>query len=190
MKFDQLPSQGNVLQEKITGSKKRYEVRQSFTILILKIVMLEVLLISIHILLQKLSFTFGWHEMFMQIPLASTIELIVFHLLNVIFLFFLLMNWSTTCYTIGPTEVTITTGILGTKKSSDDIRAMQELEIEQSILGRLFNYGSVRLGSPLWKRDVLFRNIPFPQKFSEIIEKYRAEAIAESPILNAFPKQS
>lgn len=94
----------------------------------------------------------------------------IFTTLQLTLLLYLILNWVNTVYEITDKEVVYRTGIIGKRARAYDMSNVQSSYVEQSILGRLFNFGKVTLYSPALKSDLYFSDVPNPQMFKAAVD--------------------
>ncbi|MCA9750288.1 MAG: PH domain-containing protein [Romboutsia sp.] len=100
----------------------------------------------------------------------STALFIFFTFLQVTLLVYVILNWVNTIYEINDKEVVYKTGIIGKRARAYDMSNVQSSYVEQSILGRIFNFGKVTLYSPALKNDLFFNDVPNPQRFKAAVD--------------------
>ncbi|MCF7847117.1 MAG: PH domain-containing protein [Candidatus Gracilibacteria bacterium] len=165
-----------------------FEIKQSTLRLLLKILLLEICIVLLHLLVQNITRLPEVHQQFMEHSSWGIFELAFFHLLNTAGIFILFVRWHTTQYFITPKEILIFRGIFSKKTSRYDIRGIQSAEVSQSLVGRLFNYGTLQVENPLLKTNVTLKNIAKPQFYISALERYRQKALQEMPLTNVIPQ--
>lgn len=83
----------------------------------------------------------------------------------------LFLRWMYTTYTISDSELSIHNGVLWKRTVIYSMRNIQSLHINQSLVGTLFNFGSLKLHNPLTNEMIELRHIADPVKYSQVIQK-------------------
>lgn len=71
----------------------------------------------------------------------------------------IVLDWSTTVYLVTDKRIQYRFGIVGEKVLTIPVDQITDTALEISLLGRLFNYGTVRIESANLNSTILFRNI-------------------------------
>ncbi|MDP2642740.1 MAG: PH domain-containing protein [Candidatus Peregrinibacteria bacterium] len=156
------------------GFESNYKVRAHMAVLIGRIIMAEVVLAFVGVLLSLPMFTSD--ESTLDFETNFYVRVIFLGLSLIIFIYFLL-SWNYEYYIVSPHGVSSNSGIIVRKAQSIDIPAVRSVLINQSFLGRILNYGTLTLESPLLKDFFLLKNLPNPFRHATLIEKARLEAI-------------
>lgn len=146
--------------------QNRVIFRESVIPLILRIIAIELIIALLHLFLDAGVLGFG-----MQLHgfTYSVLMSLVPHLLNTVLVVWLVSKWSTTTYTIKVGELIVRTGILHIHESSFAITNFENVSISQSIPGRICNFGTVRVTSPLFK-DLQLKNIHNPSYYASLLQ--------------------
>jgi len=153
------------------GQENLIVLHQSIFMLIVRIIVLELVVDFVYILLKLPDFYFDLSSRFKVelIPYYLTI-FIVLSILKVIILLYVVLRWATTYYEIGKTEIKFRRGIFGIHLKTYSCAHMQEVNYAQSLIGRVFNYGTVEIYSPSIEDKILLQDIPDPKKYQQLIE--------------------
>jgi hypothetical protein len=99
--------------------------------------------------------------------------IIYFSLLSLFELFLVLqvvLNWANEEYEIREGSVIHRKGIFRLREEIFTLRNLASSRISQNFFGKLFNYGTITLSSPLLKQDVYLVNIHDPKKIITSLE--------------------
>jgi len=84
----------------------------------------------------------------------------------------IVLRWVNTEYRIEGGSLITKKGIVSIKEKTYALDNVETVEVEQDLLGRIFQYGTVSLFSPLFTEQVYLLNIPHPQKFASEVKQY------------------
>lgn len=146
-------------------------VHESVYSLAWKIILLQVMLALLLIVLTVLLRT--------VLLIADTGPVLNFSLLPIIIglqtldmavVIYLVIQWRSVRYLITPQEIVITRGTLDVSTEIYKTTGIEKVEVRQSALGKLFNYGTVSLFHPALGSIELV-NIPTPGYYARLIEQ-------------------
>lgn len=83
----------------------------------------------------------------------------------------LFIHWSMTTYEIRPGELVFKSGLLRRKMDIHALKNMQTVYTTQGLMGRMFNYGNVRLFNPMSKEELSLEHIPDPERHTELLRQ-------------------
>ena len=115
----------------------------------------------------------GFMLVLAKADLKSTIGyslFLIFSSLSIVFFFASLLRRKTTSFSVTSNRILMKVGVL--RRAITDMRhnQIQGLSVEQSLLGRIFNFGSISLhGTGGSKFE--FPSVPNPMRFQEIIQE-------------------
>lgn len=158
-------------------------IRQSIFILILKIVIVELIAAIAIIIFHSFITSVGVRDTigstnFFNIPLF--IVLVIMKTSLTIYVIFL---WIEEYYEITPKEITHRNGFIFKSVEGNSISHLGALEIEQDILGRFFNYGTLKLFNWALEREVTLYLIHNPMKYYAILQQLIPDADKEKHVL-------
>lgn len=87
----------------------------------------------------------------------------------------LFIHWSMKTYEIRPAELVFKSGFLKRRADIHSLKNMQTVYMTQSLLGRIFNYGNVRLFNPMSKEELLLEQITDPNLYAESLRQVLEE---------------
>lgn len=159
----------------VKNQSSYYETYQTIFLIIFKIILIEILVIILNFLIRFSFFSFDTYLNYMII----LIEIIFIQLINLYLILKVFVNWLSIKYSINSEEIKITEGLIKTKETTYEIKALQSMRIIRSLIGKIFNYGSIYLYNPVLKEEIIIKDIPNPEFYANIIQN-REE---ESPVL-------
>jgi membrane protein YdbS with pleckstrin-like domain len=84
-------------------------------------------------------------------------------------LVYLILRWKNTTYSISPEHVTIQQDSLKERGRIYSASNLKEIEVEQSPLGRVLDYGTVSFHAPGLGSKVELQNIPHPWQYANLL---------------------
>ncbi len=152
-----------------------YLIRRAPVLLILRIIVIEVMVMTIHFALRL-----GISELFKLLavsipPALMTIEVILVQITNLYFLLFVILSWINEYYILNPKEVIIKTGVFTSQSVTYEFANLQSMTVNQSVWQKIFNYGTIKLFNPVLKEEIYISNIPDPVKYGNIIQQHQPE---------------
>jgi uncharacterized membrane protein YdbT with pleckstrin-like domain len=86
-------------------------------------------------------------------------------------LIYLILQWASVSYSITEDEIIIRRGLVGLRTSEHKAHNLESAEVDQSLFGRLFNYGVLRFHDPGLGQDIILPDIPNPHRYTAIINQ-------------------
>ena len=133
---------------------------------------------------------------FTQLPLTRIVTLIFLFLglIIVLYIIFKLLSWSTHKYTITTARIITEKGFIRKNKSSMPYNTIQDIQIDQNLIGRLFGIGSVIVYSAYDGNNLDLHQISNPQDVEELmfdqLQQSRGMGEPISPIHNQYQQQN
>lgn len=159
-------------------------VRQSITLLLFKLIIIEFLAAGALILFHTTLFTTDIES---QLPSGiSLFNIPVFLTLVVIktfITFFVIFQWLEESYEITPKEIIHNRGFFFKHVERHSFNHLVSLRVYQGIFGKLFNYGTLTLFNWAKNREVSLYLIHNPMKYMHILERLLPEPDEEKNIL-------
>lgn len=159
-------------------------LRHSVFLLILNLISIEFLFDSFYFVLKVLPIPLN-----LSLPFQNQLWPIYFGifgvllLLKIILMVFAAIQWVTSSYEIRSNEIRYRYGIFSHHEKMFLCSHTQEVTYTQGLLGRLFNFGSIEVYSPVIKDRIYLASIPNPQKYAELIKGY----IPDNYNINYYP---
>ena len=126
------------------------------------------LVVAIHISLLLLRST---TTLLPLLDVLIFILIIVLQLGGIMVVVYLLVAWLNTKYIITKLEIITRTGIWRIQEKIFTTEHVEQVAIDQSRIGKWFDYGTLRVSSPVWKQPILLRNITDPETYAEVIRQ-------------------
>ena len=177
-------------QDKVSDTKEivvsHVTVRQSITVLLLKLLLIELIAASIVILFHSLIITTTIAEVAKNINNSFSIfniwmfSLLV--LLKTALVLFVIIQWLNEYYEITPKEVIYRKGFLFVKEERHRLDHLGSMKIEQGFWGRLFNYGTVVFFNWELERNISLYLIHNPLKYHNILKTLLPEVDTEKKV--------
>lgn len=145
------------LSKLVPGEEIIFEIRPSVFILFAELLGLVILIAGII-------------SLFYFSGLANTVFYLVAGGVGIIVTMIMFLYWRSTIYRLTSKRVENRIGIFGSREeeiSHDDIQAV---DVQQSILGKAFNFGTVMIKAAGASREVDFTNIASPKQIADKIE--------------------
>lgn len=171
-----------------TPSASEIVLRHSVFLLIINLITIEFLFDSFYLILKVLPIPLN-----LSFSFQSQLWPIYFGIFGILLLFktvlmvFAAIQWVTTSYEIRDNEIRYRYGIFSHHEKIFMCAHTQEVTFAQGILGRIFNFGSVEIYSPVIKEHIILASIPNPQHYAEIIKGNIPGS--NSSTLNYYPLQ-
>lgn len=146
-------------------------VRQSITILVLKIVTIDIVAAAI--------FLFSYSVIFNTV-VSATLDLepnsynrvvfLVLVFLKISLTLYLVLRWLNEFYEIKPNEIIHKSGIIFRKVKRHDLALIRQAQIKRGLIARLLNYGTIDLYDIRLQKEIELYLIHNPIKYLHILE--------------------
>ncbi len=141
-----------------------FNVRQSISILIIRLIVLELVITTI--------FLFSCGVLICQInPIIHQGSTIIFSIIKLVLVIYLILLWLTEYYEIKSDMIIHRRGIFFIKETRHPFEYIREVDFEQSLLGRLLNYGTISIFNWQTKKFHHLYMIHNPTRYYSIITK-------------------
>ena len=84
----------------------------------------------------------------------------------------LVAQWANEGYYLKENELIVKRGIIAKTETAYPYANMQSVTLQQSVVGRIFNFGQVTIFLPTLGKDVIFTEISHPKAFTEKIKSH------------------
>lgn len=139
-------------------------IRESITILIFKIILIDILAAVVFLV----SFPIMQNQGLAENLNAVFIVLVV---LKILFTVYLVLSWVNEYYEITPTFIYYKRGILFRSVKKQDLVLIRVLKIKHGLLGRIFNFGTIELKDIRLNTEITLFMIHNPLKYLKILEE-------------------
>src|SRR5258706_5068119 len=152
-------------------------VHESVIVLVLRVVFIQLclaiatLLVTI-LLVTSISAVNNSTLLTVTLSIVNTLILIA----DAILITGIVIEWAHYRYVITPEEITIDSGIVHVERRIYKTTDLRSVELEQSILGKLLNYGTITFYSRFFRHGVRLPNIPNPQRYVEMLSAHTSTA--------------
>lgn len=161
-------------------------IRQSISILLLRLVLVEILSAVSVIIFHTLTISTNITDIAGNInDNFSLFNIPIFLLLVFIktcLMAFIIIQWVSEYYEITPKEIIYKRGFIFKKEQRHKIDHLSSLEIDQGILGKIFNYGTIKLFNWSTEKNLSFYLIHNPMKYHHILQTLLPSADKEEKI--------
>lgn len=146
---------------------KGYSVRQSMIFPVSSVLLLQIIFFGIDFFLATI---YGFAStIFTRLEFQSWVfwSSVLLKAINIILVGNILLSWFFTWYTIKPREYILHKGILRREAITFEFDHLDKISIEQGVLGRIFNYGSISIYNHDLRKNVYIHDIPNPKIYAQ-----------------------
>lgn len=158
-------------------------IRQSIFFLVLKLLFLEgvaiVGIVSFHIFLFTSLQTAQVSQTIQELNIPLFLSMVFF---KTVLTIYIIIEWLEEYYEITPKEVIHKKGLLFRKEERYSLKHLERMRLEQGILGKIFNYGSLSMYNWVLGKDIQLYLIHNPLKYHSILETLLPEADEQKDI--------
>ncbi len=150
-----------------------YPIRSSTAIVIARIVTVQVLIgvISLLVSLPLIVFSSFINQYLPSLILYALIT-IVLQMINMFIIVTIFLRWINTIYIVRQNEIITQSGIWNIQEHKYTTEHAQRVSVEQSIWGRIFNFGTVKIYNPVLGEHVDLCDIPQPHLYANVIKRF------------------
>lgn len=147
-------------------------IRQSISLLLLRLIVLELMAAALVIF----SYSFLAHTDFMErvfgdkSGIYNTIVFLIFTIGKMFLIMFVIMQWLNEYYEVNTEEIIHRRGVFFKAEERNRLDHLGLVGIDQGILGRLFNYGSLTLFNWTLEKHTSIYLIHNPIKYLKILQ--------------------
>lgn len=173
------------MSKKSVGVKIHHiSIRQSISIILLKLVLLELLSASGFLFVY---FSFD-NELVMRSIMGLFESFFGFAFLFLVFAkiyitIYIILDWVNMYYEVNGEYIYIRKGVIWTTEQKFAIENFGDVTLEQNLMGRIFNFGNIRIFDKELKRDFLLYLIHNPNKYYEILSSINPVGDKEKKVL-------
>ena len=153
-----------------TQETRKIILRESIFLIILRIIFTQAIF---GLSLFFLSFLSSFLSSYIETSSLSGFYFIILVaglLINIGIVFFIALKWNFEYTEISNEGVIKHSGILHRKEQKYACNFVEGAKLEQSLLGLMFNYGTIELYDPALKEQVYIMNVTDPKSYSETIQ--------------------
>lgn len=149
--------------------KGAYVVRQCIVLLLWHLLLVQILCwigdLGLHTLPQLIPRTGDFISTYMII--FSTL----INLGEILWLGYFILSWDCNYYLITPDKIIFRSGIIAKNQETCAIRNIESVDFHQSIIGRIFGFGTIKLFAPTLNHILHMDNIHHPERKMLLIER-------------------
>lgn len=154
-------------------------VKQSRWVLGIQLVGIELIVLLLYIFLRiiviSLDLVADFSPFIIQIKISEAIIFIILSIIQSFLVISAVITWSNESYLLYKNTLTHKRGLVTLKQDVYYLNDIQDLQVRQGFLSRVFNFGSVKFYSPALGRKVTIMNIPEPKLVGDLIAKIKDE---------------
>lgn len=171
----------NPTEEKVLGLAKKSSargiyvthltVRQSITILILKLILIDILTAVIFLVSHSILFnTDVTNSLNINQNFYNTLVFLILVFCKISLTIYLVLRWLNEYYEIKPNEIIHKNGIIFRKVKRHDLALIRAAKVKRNLVARLLNYGTIDLYDIRLQKDIELYLIHNPIKYLRILE--------------------
>lgn len=146
-------------------------IRQSISFLLLKLVTLELIAAVLFTLLHPVLFSQALANEFLYIKNLADWIFLSAVIVKLYLTVYVVLAWINNFYEITPLLVRHRSGIVWVHKEQLSLDDIQSITVDQGILGKILNFGTLSLYDWKWRKDEFLYSIHSPTKYVKIIEE-------------------
>lgn len=162
--------------------KEHQLIRRSTTVLLFKIFIAEIINEIVYLVLTLFVISAGNNGIINNPDIFRLTINIVMASIGISLLIIIISLWVNEGLGVEDEEIVYHKGVLKTTYTSYPYTNIQRVSVHQTLLGKIFNYGSVELYVPVLDKELLFTEMPSPHKLAKLI-KLRIEKPTGSQFL-------
>lgn len=153
-------------------------IRQSISFLIFRLIVLEIISAVLIIFFYSSLVPTGIIKNVFgnNYGLYNTVLLIIFVAGKTLFMTYIVIVWLNEYYEITPKEIIHKAGLIFRKEEKHVLAHIDSIELQQSLLGRIFNYGNLILFNWVLEKNTLLYIIHNPKKYLRILQDLLPES--------------
>jgi membrane protein YdbS with pleckstrin-like domain len=151
------------------------------------LLILEILFLGIGVGLRLplVFFTFSLNTT-ITLNLFSTIANIGLIMIKIFLMIIIITQWLDNYYEIRPGKIIYKSGFLIRREKEFDCIQISKINLTQGVFGRLFNFGTINLFTPITNEWFALTNIPNPHRNLSLVQKTLANKSVEITITDKF----
>lgn len=97
--------------------------------------------------------------------------ILILQLINIGIIFYFVLGWLYTFYIVRPHEVIFRKGLLLEERLDYRFDNILKVDVKQNFLGKMFDFGTIKVFTTGIKEDAVFYDVPQPHKYANAIAK-------------------
>ena len=147
-------------------------IRRSPVVLAMQIVGFQILFFFLYFVLRLPSIIFDMTKEIGDVfNTAYTMLFVILALFQLYFTIVSIVSWMNDFYEIKSGEVMRKTGIFRRREQTFSLKNIEVIDLYQGFLGKMLEYGTIRLFSPFANTEFYFYHIPDPKKYIEVLRE-------------------
>ena len=184
----------NVEKKKIAGIVKKGKrqlinvthvtIRESISFLLFRLIVLEVIAASLVIVLRAAYLSQpvqGGSQTIATFLDTPAFLIIVF--IKILIMVFVIVEWLNEYYEITPTEVIHKKGLVFRREERNKIEHLGSVKMDQGVIGRILNFGTIKLYNWATEKNVQLYLIHNPRKYRHILRTIIPTADEERKVI-------
>jgi uncharacterized membrane protein YdbT with pleckstrin-like domain len=102
-----------------------------------------------------------------------SISNILIQTIDAVIMIYITLQWLNTSYVIKPDEILINRGISNVNTEVYKTENIESAVVEQSFLGKILKYGTIKFHDRYLKDDIAIVNIPEPDRYADIVRVFK-----------------
>lgn len=148
--------------------------RQSHVFIIFRLIMLEILLVILYLVV-RIPKTFFLRDFlnasqYETLNITGVLYFIALSLSEMFIVFYIVMEWANETYEIREDSIIHRKGVFKLNEEIYSLRNLGSATIQQGLMGKLFNYGTITINSPILKKEFYLYNVQDPKKVVGLFE--------------------
>lgn len=164
-------------------------IHQNLIFLIYKLFIIELLFMGTYLLfdlpvLLLMDGDTATTQIELQADWFGVTLLFILSLIQMVVIIIAVLQWVNSIYEIHEHEFIERRGIISIHENTHSFRNFSAISITQGIMGRIFNFGTIRMYHPLLGHSVTLKKISSPLKYERILKEKLPKGGAENMIMN------
>jgi uncharacterized membrane protein YdbT with pleckstrin-like domain len=102
---------------------------------------------------------------------VALVKSVFFMMAEVTVVGYIVLHWLNTYYVLSSNEVKYITGIITKREMNYSLKNVQSVSFEQGLIGRILNYGSIKIFSPALQKELIMTEVYNPTQIVVTIKK-------------------
>lgn len=146
-------------------------IRRSPVTLAINIIVAEIIL-EVFYITSKLALYFLEQEALIQGTLGISVALNLLLLpIAIVLIIVPIAYWVSEEYVLTEEDLIAKQGIMTKKQTAYPYTNMQRIHVQQGVLGRMFNFGTISVYMPVLGQEIFFKDLSGPHGFAEYLKK-------------------
>ena len=146
-------------------------IRKSTIVMLLRVILFEllsgVLYVLLRIGLQLIDIQFDSELSLTPIALFKSF---LFMTAEITIAVYVILHWLSNYYALSSKEITYVTGMVSKRENSYSLANVQSVSFEQGLVGRILNYGTVKIFSPVLKQELYMTEVSNPRQIVDHVK--------------------